>query len=93
MFIGSLFTVQYKAEMERIPVGSASTIIYVESENKFYEKNRYGLCNEYAFKTIPEPNKGQIKEENNIDVETRLFELEQAFKQLSEQLGGASYAI
>ena len=97
MFVGSFFRVHAKVEMDRIPMGSSTSIVYVEEEHKFYEKTRYGLYNEYNMETgLPEIVKTkevEIYGEEISDLETRLYELEQSFQQLSKEVGGMIHAI
>lgn len=88
MFVGSFFRVKDRAEAERgIPSGSGSTIIFVENENKLYEKNRYGMLMEYNLNpTIP--TNTQLE-----GMDKRLQELEESFKKLSDELGGITNEI
>jgi len=83
MFIGSFFRVRDRTEAERaIPTGTGSTIIFIETENKLYEKNRYGMLLEYNLGLSP-----------NAELDKRLTELETAFKKLNEELGGTQNEI
>lgn len=97
MFVGSFYRVQHKVELDRIPVSSSTIIIYVEDEHKFYEKNRYGLFLDYNVEdgtsTLKKEKEVQVYGEEISDLETRLYDLEQSFKKLSEEVGGMSYAI
>jgi hypothetical protein len=97
MFVGSFFRVQAKTEMDRVPIGSSATIIYVEDERKFYEKNRYGYYMEYNLEpALPVAVKEKEVEtygEEISDLENRLYELEQMFQQLSKDVGGMIHAI
>ena len=48
MFVGSFYRLQNRNDIERkIPLGSSTSIIYIEDEGKFYERNIYGLVSEY----------------------------------------------
>lgn len=87
MFIGSFFRVKDRSEAERsIPSGSGSIIIYVENENKLYEKSRYGFLTEY--------NLGPAATNTQLEsMDKRLAELEGLFKQLSNELGGITNEI
>ena len=87
MFIGSFYRVGTREEMERnIPIGSAPAIVYVESEGKLYEKNRYGMVAEYRVNT-------QGLEPRFLELENQVKTLETAFQNLAERMGGGTYEI
>jgi hypothetical protein len=87
MFIGSFYRVGTREEMERnIPIGSAPAIVYVESEGKLYEKNRYGMVAEYRVNT-------QGLEPRFLELENQVKTLETAFQNLAERMGGGIYEI
>lgn len=87
MFIGSFYRVGTREEMERnIPTGSAPAIVYVESECKLYEKNRYGMVAEYHTSI-------QGLDTRFTDIENKIKTLETAFDNLAERVGGTVYEI
>lgn len=87
MFVGSFFRVKDRSEAERsIPSGSGSTIIFVEDENKLYEKSRYGFLMEYNLG--PTTTNSQL-----AGMDKRLADLEDMFKKLSNELGGITNEI
>lgn len=87
MFIGNFYRVVTRDEMERnIPIGSAPAIVYVESEGKLYEKNRYGMVAEYQVNT-------QDLSSRFLNLEKQVKMLETAFDNLAERMGGGTYEI
>lgn len=82
MYVGSLYRIPSRADIERkIPLGATTSIIYIEDEGKFYERNIYGLMAEY--------NIGRKEPEvANTALEGRVHDLEVMLKQLTTILGG-----
>lgn len=83
MFIGSFYRVPTKADMEKPVSYGLPIIFYVEEEHKLYEKNNYGMINEY--KIDMGEVRGYIDHTDEItDMEERIYALEQKMKELNK---------
>lgn len=91
MFVGSFYRLQNRNDIERkIPLGSNTSIIYIEDEGKFYERNIYGLISEYSVghKEPVSVCKCIDHTDEIADMEGRIHDLEIMIKQVNNFLGG-----
>ena len=95
MFIGSFYRLQSKSDIDRkVPVGPMASVIYIEDEGKFYERNVYGVVTDYLI-GVKEPV-SMCKCIDHTDeisnMEGRIHDLELLVDQLNKIIGG-SYEI
>lgn len=98
MFVGSFYRVRTKGDIDRmVSAASASAIIYVEDEHKFYEKTPFGMTMDYNLipPVVEQPAPAPEKKESAVDenMEKRIKELEEAMKNLNNMIGGNINAI